>query len=168
MPFDCSSSCSLLFYYFHTNLAVRPYKMARGLKFFIQEVEGLCYKCSENKGADPFLNFLTDFGVPIVDSVFFSITKGDSEAIGFSLFFDSIMRNFGNVSCVLKRVDASISSFVGKDIHSLSFKVLMAMRVTHLGALQGDAMWKRISSFQRQSYIPIILAMHDFKVFQIT
>ena len=26
--------------------------MARGLKFRIQEVEGLCYQCSENKGAD--------------------------------------------------------------------------------------------------------------------
>ena len=26
--------------------------MASGLKFRIQEVEGLCYQCSENKGAD--------------------------------------------------------------------------------------------------------------------
>ena len=26
--------------------------MARGLKFRIQEVQGLCYQCSENKGAD--------------------------------------------------------------------------------------------------------------------
>ena len=26
--------------------------MARGLKFCIQEVEELCYQCSENKGAD--------------------------------------------------------------------------------------------------------------------
>ena len=31
---------------------VQPLKMARGLKFRIQEVEGLYYLCSENKGAD--------------------------------------------------------------------------------------------------------------------
>ena len=33
------------------NQAVQPHNMARGLKFRIQEVEGLCYQCSENKGA---------------------------------------------------------------------------------------------------------------------
>ena len=37
---------------FHTNQAVQPHKMARGLKFWILEVEGLYYLCSENKGAD--------------------------------------------------------------------------------------------------------------------
>ena len=36
----------------HTNQAVRPHNMARGLKFRFQEVEGLCYQYSENKGAD--------------------------------------------------------------------------------------------------------------------
>ena len=35
-----------------TNWAVQPHKMARGLKFQIQELEGLYYLCSENKGAD--------------------------------------------------------------------------------------------------------------------
>ena len=34
------------------NRAVQPQKMTRGLKFRIQEVEGLYYPCSENKGAD--------------------------------------------------------------------------------------------------------------------
>ena len=33
-----------------TNLAVQLQKMARGLKFWIQKVEGLYYPCSENKG----------------------------------------------------------------------------------------------------------------------
>ena len=36
----------------HTNQAVQSLKMARGLKFRIQKVEGLYYPCSENKGAD--------------------------------------------------------------------------------------------------------------------
>ena len=36
----------------HTNRAVQPHKMARGLKFRIKKVEGLYYPCSENKGAD--------------------------------------------------------------------------------------------------------------------
>ena len=36
----------------HTDRAVQPQKMARGLKFGIKEVEGLYYPCSENKGAD--------------------------------------------------------------------------------------------------------------------
>ena len=36
----------------HTNQAVQPQKMARGLKFRIWEVEELHYPCGENKGAD--------------------------------------------------------------------------------------------------------------------
>ena len=35
-----------------TNQAVQLQKMARSLQFQIQEVEGLFYPCSENKGAD--------------------------------------------------------------------------------------------------------------------
>ena len=35
-----------------TNQAVKLQKMARGLKFWIWEVEGSHYLCSENKGAD--------------------------------------------------------------------------------------------------------------------
>ena len=38
-----------------TNQAVQPQKMAKGLKFRIQEEEGLYYPCSENKGADQSL-----------------------------------------------------------------------------------------------------------------
>ena len=36
----------------HTDWAVQPQKIARGLQFRIWEVEGLYYPCSENKGAD--------------------------------------------------------------------------------------------------------------------
>ena len=36
----------------HTNWAVQPQKMARGLKFRIKEEERLYYPSSENKGAD--------------------------------------------------------------------------------------------------------------------
>ena len=36
----------------HTNRAVQPQKMARGLIFRIWEVEEFYYTCSENKGAD--------------------------------------------------------------------------------------------------------------------
>ena len=35
-----------------TNQAVQPLKIARGLKFGINEVEGMYYLCSENKVAD--------------------------------------------------------------------------------------------------------------------
>ena len=35
-----------------TNRAVQSKKMARGLKFRIQEEEGLYYLCRENRGAD--------------------------------------------------------------------------------------------------------------------
>ena len=35
-----------------TNWAVQPQKMARGLRLWISNVEGLFYLCSENKGAD--------------------------------------------------------------------------------------------------------------------
>ena len=36
----------------HTNRAVQPKKMTRGLQFRIKEIEGLYYPGSENKGAD--------------------------------------------------------------------------------------------------------------------
>ena len=36
----------------NTNLPVQPVKMATGLKFLIEKVEGFCLLCSENKGAD--------------------------------------------------------------------------------------------------------------------
>ena len=36
----------------YTNQAVQLQKMARGLKFRIEKVEGLYYLCSENNGAD--------------------------------------------------------------------------------------------------------------------
>ena len=36
----------------HKRWAAHPQKMPRGLKFLFQEVEGLYYPCSENKGAD--------------------------------------------------------------------------------------------------------------------
>ena len=35
-----------------TNQAVQLQRMARGLKFRVEEEEGLYYSCSENKGAD--------------------------------------------------------------------------------------------------------------------
>ena len=35
-----------------TNKDVQQQKMARGLKFLINEVEGLYYLCTRNKGAD--------------------------------------------------------------------------------------------------------------------
>ena len=41
----------------NTNRAVLPQKMARGLKFWILEVEGLYYLCSENKGADQLCGY---------------------------------------------------------------------------------------------------------------
>ena len=43
----------------HLNRAVQPQKMARGLKFWINEVEGLYmyYLCGENKGADQLHNY---------------------------------------------------------------------------------------------------------------
>ena len=36
-----------------TNRAVRPQKLAKGLKFRKLEEEGAAYLCSENKGANP-------------------------------------------------------------------------------------------------------------------
>ena len=35
-----------------TKQAMQSQKLARGLKFRVEEVEGLDYLCSENKGAD--------------------------------------------------------------------------------------------------------------------
>ena len=37
--------------------AMQVQKMARGLKFRIQKVEGLYYLCSENKGADQLRSY---------------------------------------------------------------------------------------------------------------
>ena len=37
--------------------AVQQHKMARGSNFFIYELEGLYYLCSENKGADQLCGY---------------------------------------------------------------------------------------------------------------
>ena len=42
-----------------TNWAVQPHQKARGLKFWIYIKEGLCYMCSENKGADQQRSYCT-------------------------------------------------------------------------------------------------------------
>ena len=40
-----------------TNRAVQLQKISRGIKYRIQEVEGLYYSCSENKGADQLRSY---------------------------------------------------------------------------------------------------------------
>ena len=40
-----------------TNQALQPLQMARGLKFWIKEVEVLYYPSSENKGADQLCGY---------------------------------------------------------------------------------------------------------------
>ena len=46
----------------------------------------------------PFFNFFTDLAVPIIDSICFSITNGESEVTGFSLFLDSMIRYLAKFS----------------------------------------------------------------------
>ena len=46
----------------------------------------------------PFFNFFTDLAVPIIDSVCFSITNGESEVTGFSLFLDSMIKYLAKFS----------------------------------------------------------------------
>ena len=57
-----------------------------------------------------FFNFLTDFAVPIWDSICFSITKGDREVIGFSGFFDLMIRYLAKFSFEVKIAEAESSS----------------------------------------------------------
>ena len=40
---------------YDTNRAVQPKEMARDLNFWIEEIEGSYYLCSENKGADKLI-----------------------------------------------------------------------------------------------------------------
>ena len=54
--------------------------------------------------------FFDRFAVPIIASICFSITKGERDVTGFSLFFDSIIRNLAKFSCVVKIVEALLSS----------------------------------------------------------
>ena len=41
----------------NTNRVVQPQKIARGLKFRIEEEEGLCYLCCKNKGANQLRDY---------------------------------------------------------------------------------------------------------------
>ena len=68
----------------------------------------------------PFFNFFTFFGVPIIASISFSITKGESDAIGCSLFMDSMIRNLAKLSGFLNKVK---ESYFILGIRSLSFDV---------------------------------------------
>ena len=71
------------------------------------------------------LNFFTDFTVPIRASICFSITKGDKDVIGLSLFVDSMIKNFAKFSCVLNKVEVSISSLSESDRGRLCVRVAM-------------------------------------------
>ena len=53
------------------------------------------------------------------------MTKGDSDVIGFSVFFDSMIRNFAEFSCVLNIVEVSISSLSESDRGRLFVRVAM-------------------------------------------
>ena len=53
---------------------------------------------------------MTDFAVPIWDSICFSITKGDREVIGFSGFFDLMIRYLAKFSFEVKIAEAESSS----------------------------------------------------------
>ena len=58
----------------------------------------------------PFFNFLTFFGVPINDSIHFSIIKGDNDVICFSSLLE-ITKNLGKFSFALKvNVNCCVSS----------------------------------------------------------
>ena len=57
-----------------------------------------------------FFNFFTDFGIPIIASICFSITKGESEVIGFSQSSDLIIKNLAKFSVDLKNVELAVSS----------------------------------------------------------
>ena len=46
-----------------------------------------------------FFSYFTDFGVPIRASICFSMTNGDSDVIGFSLFVDSVIRYLAVFLC---------------------------------------------------------------------
>ena len=48
----------------------------------------------------PFFNFFTFFGVPIIDSICFSMMNGDSEVIGLSSLLE-IPKNFAKFSFAL-------------------------------------------------------------------
>ena len=63
----------------------------------------------------PFLNFLTVLGVPMRDSICFSITNGDNDVTGFSLPFDSMIRNLAKREQVSKDQEKAQSE---KDSHS--------------------------------------------------
>ena len=41
-----------------TNHSVQPQKLASGLKFWIEQGEGLCYVCKENKGTDQLRGYM--------------------------------------------------------------------------------------------------------------
>ena len=61
-------------------------------------------------GSPRRFNQLTDLAVPIIDSICFSITNGESEVTGFSLFLDSMIRYLAKFSCEVKIVEVSSSS----------------------------------------------------------
>ena len=53
----CEKTCLRGFQPGSKKRAVLPQKMASGVQFQIKKVEGLCYLCSENKGADQLCGY---------------------------------------------------------------------------------------------------------------
>ena len=91
----------------------------------------------------------------------YQLTKFQTPSSNLAHKDDSMIGNFAKFYCALKNcpsiyiivVRMRSLSFVCKGCHGCRFEVSIAMRFTLHGALQGDVIRKRISYFQRQSYI---------------
>ena len=75
-----------------------------------QEIISLRFSVCFDQKSSIFFNFFTFFGVPIIDSICFSIMKGDSEVIGLSSLL-KITKYFAKFSLALNvKVVGCVSS----------------------------------------------------------
>ena len=80
----------------YTNWDVQPQKMARGLKFWTWEVEGLYYLCSENKGSDQLHSYYAAelhlcFHIYAKNRVFYDMAHKHASCYQFGSFISPSM-----------------------------------------------------------------------------
>ena len=93
-----------------TNWAVKPQKMARGLKFRIGEVEALFYLCSKNKGADQLCSYR-----PANLCICFRICKMHIFSIFLQARFNETL-----TAVVTTYLEATVLSRIGENVINLS------------------------------------------------
>ena len=120
-----------------TNRAVLSQKMSRGLKFRIDEIEGLYYLCSENKGADQLRGHHLRLCFRIYNNPVFSQRGSISPKCSSLCYLLTASRNLKRLCtvstlCTWSHIATLMQTVVAEWVRSLNFSSLNHLIISPL------------------------------------